>query len=103
MRYLYNADGVFVDAERVRQGWVQPVEYPPDTLHAAEFRRLAQEAAEAGAGFWAGSSAYDGAMSYGFATGAINVRKMGMYIVVGAQTFPGSCNASCPVKMFWLW
>lgn len=74
LRYVYNADGVFVDAEMVRQGWAQPVEYPPDTLHAMEFRRLAQEAAEAGAGFWSGSSAYDGAMSYGLATGAINLR-----------------------------
>lgn len=74
LRYVYTAEGVFVDAEMVRQGWAQPVEYPPDTLHADEFRQLALEAANAGAGFWSGSSAYDGAMSYGLVNDTINLR-----------------------------
>jgi len=74
LRYVYTAEGVFVNAEMMRQGWAQPVEYAPDTLHAADFRQLALEAAQSGAGFWAGTSAYDGAMSYGLTTGEINVR-----------------------------
>ena len=73
LRYVYTAEGVFVNAEMMRQGWAQPVEYAPDTLHAADFRQLALEAAQSGAGFWAGTSAYDGAMSYGLTTGEINV------------------------------
>ena len=96
LRYVYNANGMFVDAEMVRQGWAQPVEYPPDTLHAAEFRFLAEEAVKARAGFWSGSSAYDGAMSYGVTTGEINMRT-GPDTVFGVS---GSVPAGTPFTIF---
>lgn len=96
LRYVYNADGVFVDGEMVRQGWAQPVEYAPDTAHAAEFRQYAVEAAQAGVGFWSGSSAFDGAMAYGLTTGTVNVRE-------GPGTdfeVSGSVAAGTPVTIF---
>ncbi len=75
LRYVYRADGVLVEAELVRQGWAQPVEYRPDIRFAAEFRRLAVEAAKAGRGFWTGTAPADGAMPYGLTTAAAEVRK----------------------------
>lgn len=74
LRYVYAADGTFVDLEMVRQGWAQPVEYPPDLRHAAEARAAAVEAAQNGSGFWSGTSP-DGAMSYGITVRGANVRK----------------------------
>ncbi len=96
LRNVYTADGVFVDGEMVRQGWAQPVEYAPDTRHAAEFRQYALEAAQAGVGFWSGSSAHDGAMAYGLTTGPVNVLK-------GPGTtyeVSGSAAAGTPVTIF---
>ena len=55
LRYVYTADGTMVNREMLAQGWAQPVEYPPDTLHAAEFRTLTSQAADAGRGFWSGA------------------------------------------------
>lgn len=75
LRYVYNADGSLVEAEIVRQGWAQPVEYSPDTRHASELRQLAIVAAQNREGFWAGTSPHDGAMSYGLTTGETNIRK----------------------------
>jgi endonuclease YncB( thermonuclease family) len=43
LRYVYVGD-TFVNAELVRQGYAEAVEYPPDTAHAAEFNQLEQEA-----------------------------------------------------------
>jgi endonuclease YncB( thermonuclease family) len=91
LRYVYTADGTFVNAQLIADGWAQPAEYPPDTSHAAEFLALAQEAASHGAGFWRGESPYDGAMAYGLitATADVNIRSgPGTdYDIVGAATF----------------
>lgn len=74
LRYVYTADNTFVNRQMIAQGWAQPLENPPDTSHAAEFRRLAVTAAKAIRGFWRGSSDYDGAMSYGLTIMAVNLR-----------------------------
>lgn len=75
LRYIYLSDGTLVNRELVARGWAQPVEYPPDLRHADEFRRLAQEAAQAGHGFWGGDSPYDGAMSYGVVKRSAEMRR----------------------------
>lgn len=75
LRYVYSVDGAFINAELVRQGWAQPVEYSPDTRYAAEFRALAQEAAGAGRGFWSGSVS-GGTMPYAIVTSPVaNIRR----------------------------
>lgn len=43
LRYIY-ADGVFVNAQLVIEGWAEAVEYRPDTAQTAYFRQLEQEA-----------------------------------------------------------
>lgn len=74
LRYVYNEDGAMVNREMVAQGWAQPVEYPPDTRFAREFRQAASEAAAAGLGFWSGSAS-DGVMPYALTTGnSTNIR-----------------------------
>ncbi len=61
LRYVYTAGGVFVNREMIAQGWALPVEFAPDLKHAADFRRVAREAAEARRGFWSGTAEPDGA------------------------------------------
>lgn len=74
LRYVYTEDGAMVNREMVAQGWAQPVEYPPDTRFATEFRQAASEAAQAGVGFWSGSAS-DGVMPYALTTGnSTNIR-----------------------------
>ena len=73
LRYVYLADGRMVNSEMVAQGWAQPVEYPPDTLHASELRILAREAADARRGFWNGAGS-DGAMPYALTTTNADIR-----------------------------
>ncbi len=68
LRYVYLTDGTMANAALVAEGWAQPVEYPPDTAHAAEFRQAAMDAALNRRGFWSGTSPYDGAMSYAYTT-----------------------------------
>ncbi len=73
--YVYTEDGAMVNREMVAQGWAQPVEYPPDTRFAREFRQAASEAAQARVGFWSGSAS-DGVMPYAITTGSsTNIRK----------------------------
>ncbi len=52
LAYVY-VDGVFVNADLVRQGLAQIATYPPNVRHEAEFLRLQQEAREARRGIWA--------------------------------------------------
>jgi len=75
LRYLFLNDGRLVNGELVAQGWAQPVAYEPDTARQDEFERLAVAAAQARRGFWSGTSAYDGAMSYGFTQGEAILRE----------------------------
>lgn len=53
LRYVYLANGVFVNAELVRQGFAQVATYPPDVAHQDEFLALQQVARESGVGLWA--------------------------------------------------
>ncbi len=64
LRFVYSGNGTFVNANLVHHGWALPVEYAPDTSHAALFLGLARDAAHNHAGFWGGTSPYDGAFPY---------------------------------------
>lgn len=52
LRYVY-ADGVFVNAELVRQGLAWAKAYPPDTKYQDYLEQLETEARESGRGMWA--------------------------------------------------
>ncbi|MBX3050788.1 MAG: thermonuclease family protein [Caldilineaceae bacterium] len=74
LRFIYTAEGVFVNREMLVQGWAQPLEFKPDVTRAVEFRKLASEAAQAKRGFWSGDSPVDGAMPYALVTKATPLR-----------------------------
>ena len=75
LRYVFLEDGTLVNAKLIADGMAQPVEYRPDTARAEEFRQLGLAAARAERGFWSGSSAVDGAMSYGLTTREAEIRR----------------------------
>jgi micrococcal nuclease len=52
LRYVFLADGVFVNAELVRLGYARAIAYPPDTKYQSLFEEMEQEAREAGRGMW---------------------------------------------------
>ena len=53
LAYVYRLpDGLFVNAELVRQGYARPLTIPPDVAHADEFVALSAEARDAGRGLW---------------------------------------------------
>ena len=52
LRYVYLSDGVFVNAELVRQGYAQLATFPPDVAREAEIRAAQQAAIAAGRGIW---------------------------------------------------
>jgi micrococcal nuclease len=53
LAYVYRVrDGLFVNAELVREGYAQPLTVPPNVAHADDFRRLAADARRAGRGLW---------------------------------------------------
>jgi micrococcal nuclease len=53
LAYVYRAsDGLFVNAELVRDGYARPLAIKPNVAHAAEFVRLAASARRAGRGLW---------------------------------------------------
>lgn len=54
LRYVYLADGTFVNAELVRQGYAQIATFPPDVAMEAEIRAAQSEAQANGRGLWAG-------------------------------------------------
>lgn len=53
LRYVYLADGTFVNAELVRMGYAQVATYPPDVAYQDYFLELQAAAREAGLGLWA--------------------------------------------------
>lgn len=53
LRYVYLADGTFVNAELVRQGWAVAATYPPDVKYQETIRQAQQEAVAAAVGMWA--------------------------------------------------
>lgn len=53
LAYAYRLpDGLFVNAELLRQGYGQVLTIPPNVAHAEEFVDLAGEARDAGRGLW---------------------------------------------------
>ena len=52
LRYVYLADGTFVNQELVRQGYAQLATFPPDVAMEAQIRTAQQEAVAAGVGLW---------------------------------------------------
>ncbi len=53
LRYVYLADGTFVNLELARQGFAPAYTYPPNIAHTEEFRTAAREARTAKRGLWA--------------------------------------------------
>lgn len=53
LRYVYLADGLFVNAELVRLGYAHASTYPPDVKHQDLLLEMQREAREAGRGLWA--------------------------------------------------
>ena len=51
LRYVY-VDGIFVNAELVRQGWAEAKAYPPDIEYQDYLEELEAEARQAGRGIW---------------------------------------------------
>lgn len=52
LRYVFLADGTFVNGELVRQGYAQAITYPPDVKYQDHLRALQREARNAGRGLW---------------------------------------------------
>jgi len=53
LAYVYRrADGLFVNAALVRDGYAETLRIPPNTAHARELSRLERSARERGAGLW---------------------------------------------------
>jgi micrococcal nuclease len=53
LAYVYRAsDGLFVNAQLVRDGYARPLTIRPNVAHAAEFDRLAASARHAHKGLW---------------------------------------------------
>jgi micrococcal nuclease len=53
LAYVYRAeDGMFVNAEIVRDGYAKLLTIPPNVRHVEQFRALATEARRAGRGLW---------------------------------------------------
>jgi len=52
LRYVFLADGTFVNAELVRQGYAQAITYPPDVKYQKLLRQMQQQAQQAGRGLW---------------------------------------------------
>ena len=54
LAYVYrHADGLFVNAELLRQGYAQLLTIPPNIAHTDEFTAIARQAREGAQGLWA--------------------------------------------------
>jgi micrococcal nuclease len=53
LAYVYRvSDGMFIDAELVREGYARVLTIPPNVAHVSEFIALAADARRAGRGLW---------------------------------------------------
>lgn len=52
LRYIYLADGTFVNAELISQGYGRVVTFPPDVAKTESLTKLQREAREAQRGLW---------------------------------------------------
>jgi micrococcal nuclease len=60
LAYAYRVrDGLFLNLAQVAGGFAEPLAYPPNTVHRADFDRAAREARVAGAGLWAACGGAD--------------------------------------------
>jgi micrococcal nuclease len=60
LAYAYRArDGMFLNLAQVTGGFAEPLAYPPNTAHRADFERAARQARVAGAGLWAACGSAD--------------------------------------------
>jgi micrococcal nuclease len=60
LAYAYrDRDGVFLNLAQVAGGFAEPLAYPPNMAHRADFERAAREARAAGAGLWTACGSAD--------------------------------------------
>jgi micrococcal nuclease len=60
LAYAYrDRDGLFLNLAQVAGGLAEPLAYPPNTAHRADFERAAREARVAGAGLWTACGSAD--------------------------------------------
>ena len=59
LRYVFLADGTFVNAELVEAGWAAATDFPPDSRFAELLATLEDEAQSAGRGRWANNCVGD--------------------------------------------
>ena len=60
LAYAYrDRDGLFLNLAQVAGGFAEPLAYPPNTAHRADFERAAREARVAGAGLWTACGSAD--------------------------------------------
>ena len=52
LAYAYLADGTFVNAQIIKEGYASVMTYPPNVKHAEEFLRLYRQARDDRAGLW---------------------------------------------------
>jgi micrococcal nuclease len=60
LAYAYrDRDGLFLNLAQVAAGFAEPLAYPPNTAHRADFERAARKARVAGAGLWTACGSAD--------------------------------------------
>jgi micrococcal nuclease len=60
LAYAYRArDDLFLNLAQLTGGFAEPLAYPPNTAHRADFERAAREARGAGAGLWTACGSAD--------------------------------------------
>ncbi len=60
LAYAYRArDDLFLNLAQVTGGFAEPLAYPPNTAHQADFERAEREARRAGAGLWTACGSAD--------------------------------------------
>jgi endonuclease YncB( thermonuclease family) len=60
LAYAYrDRDGLFLNLAQVAGGFAEPLAYPPNTAHRADFERAAREARVAGVGLWTACGSAD--------------------------------------------
>jgi micrococcal nuclease len=60
LAYAYRVrDGLFLNLAQVSGGYAEPLAYPPNTAHRADFEGAAREARVAGAGLWTACGSAD--------------------------------------------
>lgn len=85
LRYVYLADGIFVNAELVRQGFAQVATYPPDVSQEAAIHAAEAEARAARRGLWAtGPAAFGPASAATTATANLRAGPGTGYAIVGS-------------------